>query len=238
MHPYFAGPVPHILAHRGLAIATAENSLEAFEAAIAAGATHIETDVHLTSDGYAVLFHDDVFDGVNINDVPLSQLPQSVTLLGHALEKFPETRFNIDVKDHLAIPHIISAVNASNAQERVLITSFSEKRRQQTASHLPHAATSASARLFVLALLAAKLGFRPGVKRILRDIDALQIPARVGKIKTITPRTMRAYKSAGVIVHVWTVNDPQRMLALRSLGVDGIVTDRTDIAVEVLRPSS
>lgn len=238
MHPYFAGPFPHILAHRGLAITATENSLEAFEAAITAGATHIETDVHLTSDGYAVLFHDDVFDGVNINDVPLSQLPHSVALLEQALEKLPETRFNIDIKDHLAIPHVVSIVNASDAQERVLITSFSEKRRQQTVSQLPQAATSASARLFVLALCAAKLGFRPGVKRILRDIDALQIPARVGRIKTITPRTMRAYKYAGVIVHVWTVNDPQQMLELVSLGVDGVVTDSTDIAVEILRPSS
>lgn len=51
-----------LLAHRGLALpgsGVVENTLVAFEAALRAGATHIETDVQATSDGIAVLFHDD-----------------------------------------------------------------------------------------------------------------------------------------------------------------------------------
>ena len=55
---YFDGPTPRVIAHRGLTIAAPENTLRAFRAALDAGATHLETDVHATVDGVAVLLHD------------------------------------------------------------------------------------------------------------------------------------------------------------------------------------
>ena len=44
---------------------------------------------------------------------------------------------------------------------------------------------------------------------------------------------MKIYREAQVQVHVWTINDPEEMKKLFSLGVDGIVTDRTDVAQEI-----
>ena len=41
--------------------------------------------------------------------------------------------------------------------------------------------------------------------------------------------------AAGVEVHIWTINDPIRMRELLDLGVDGLVTDRADLALEVVR---
>jgi glycerophosphoryl diester phosphodiesterase len=43
-----------------------------------------------------------------------------------------------------------------------------------------------------------------------------------------------AYHSAGVEVHIWTINDPAEMTRLLDAGVDGLVSDRADIALEVL----
>jgi glycerophosphoryl diester phosphodiesterase len=50
----------------------------------------------------------------------------------------------------------------------------------------------------------------------------------------VTPRSVRVLHAAALEMHVWTVNDPADMLRLLKLGVDGIVTDRCDIARDVV----
>ena len=45
---------------------------------------------------------------------------------------------------------------------------------------------------------------------------------------------IRRLHAAGVEIHVWTVNDPTRMAELLDLGIDGIVTDRADLALAVV----
>jgi glycerophosphoryl diester phosphodiesterase len=53
-------------------------------------------------------------------------------------------------------------------------------------------------------------------------------------LTTVTPARIRAFHAAGVEVHVWTINDATQMRELLALGVDGLVTDRADLALEVL----
>jgi glycerophosphoryl diester phosphodiesterase len=53
-------------------------------------------------------------------------------------------------------------------------------------------------------------------------------------MSTITPRTIAAFHAAGVEVHVWTINDEPTMERLLDLGVDGLVSDRADLAMGVL----
>lgn len=50
--------IPELVAHRGYAARYPENTLAALEAAIEAGARHVEIDVQISSDGFPVLFHD------------------------------------------------------------------------------------------------------------------------------------------------------------------------------------
>ena len=70
--------------------------------------------------------------------------------------------------------------------------------------------------------------------RALAGVDALQVPERQGRLRVVTPRLIAAAHRHGVEVHVWTVNDPEEMRRLVEMGVDGIVTDRADVALEVL----
>ncbi|HPU03974.1 MAG TPA: glycerophosphodiester phosphodiesterase family protein, partial [Rhodoglobus sp.] len=64
---------------------------------------------------------------------------------------------------------------------------------------------------------------------------AVQVPERALGLSVTTERMIDRLHSAGVEVHIWTVNDPDRMRELLALGVDGIVTDRADLALEVVR---
>ena len=62
---YFSPSGIHVFAHRGLVSEkSAENTLAAFQDALDAGATHLETDVQATKDGVAILFHDNTLKRV------------------------------------------------------------------------------------------------------------------------------------------------------------------------------
>ena len=235
-----------MLAHRGLALEAPENTMLAFAAALGVGVTHIETDVHASSDGVAVISHDpdlarvagiegrvDALGFARLREIDLGH-GQSFCSLAEALDAFPETRFNIDIKSADAVAPTVAAVLDAKAVDRVLVTSFSEARRRAAVRQLPGVATSASSSLFATALVAGKARSAPLLRRILRGIDAVQIPEQYSGVQIVTERMIRLLHSAKVEVHVWTVNDAPAMHRLLDLGVDGIVTDRADIALGVL----
>lgn len=240
---FFAPGPPRVLAHRGLAVEERENTMPAFAAALDAGARYLETDVQLSRDQVAVLSHDAdllrVFGrSERIADLSARELAGlgggGIPALADALEAFPDARFNIDVKADGASWPAARAVRASGAAGRVLITSFSERRRADAVRLLPGVATSASRRGVALALAAAASGSRRAMRAATAGIDALQVPVRYGALEVVTPRLVRAAHEAGVEVHVWTVDEPSEMRRLRELGVDGIITDRCDVALAVL----
>ncbi len=243
---YFEPDTPRVLAHRGLALEAPENSLLAFAHALALGVTHIETDVHASADGVAVIAHDadlsrvagrpDRVGGLTVAELAALDLGegQHVPTLAEALDAFPEARFNIDLKSADAVEPTVDAIRAARAEHRVLLTSFSERRRRAALSHLPHVATSASGPRFAAALLASVLGGGPLVRAALRGLHAVQIPLRAIGLDTVSPARIRAFHAAGVEVHVWTINETTEMTRLLALGVDGIVTDRADRALEVV----
>ena len=55
------------------------------------------------------------------------------------------------------------------------------------------------------------------------------------RVDVVTPRFIARMHLLGIEVHVWTINDPQDMRRLLDMGVDGIVTDRADIALDLIR---
>ena len=247
--PYFSPGTPRVLAHRGLATAVVENTLAAFAAASAAGARYVETDAHATADGVAVLVHDPEIRSAGrrhtIRDCSLARLRQIdlgggavVPTLSEALTAFPELRFNIDVKADDAPEAVAAAVLEARAGDRVLITSFDEGRRRRTLAALADAglstiATAASSPVVVRALFVSLLGSLRLAERLLDGVHAMQVPERRGPLRVVSPRFLRTMHRAGIEVHVWTVNDPADMERLLDLGVDGIVTDRCDLAVQV-----
>ncbi|QJU53505.1 glycerophosphodiester phosphodiesterase family protein [Herbiconiux sp. KACC 21604] len=248
--PYFAPPAPRVLAHRGLAVHAVENTLDAFRAAIDAGALYLETDVNASADGVAVVCHDPTLERIagradRVDQLTLAEL-QRIDLGGgarfptllEALEAFPEARFNIDIKSPEVAGPAARAVLAAGATDRVLVTSFSTRRRLAALRLLPGAASSASAPGFVAALLLIKVGLPPLARLLLRGVDAVQIPLEVGPLATTTARTVRGFHRTGVEVHVWTINDVALARELLDRGVDGIVSDRADLVLELVAERS
>lgn len=243
---YLSPAAPRVLAHRGLAIAAPENTLLAFVAALAHGVTHLETDVHASSDRVAVISHDPDLTRLTgraekVGALTMAELAkidlgegQSFVSLAEALDAFPEARFNIDIKSDDAVQPAADAVRSTRSSERVLITSFNGARRRAAVKLLPGVATSASSRQFACAFSAALVGIAPLARWMLRDVHAVQIPETVRGVRIVTPRIIRVMHSAVREVHVWTVNDVADMHRLLDLGIDGLVTDRADLAMQVL----
>ena len=255
-HPWFEGAAtPRVLAHRGLVTAghaddgIVENSFAALVAAHAAGVTYVESDCHLSRDGVVVLFHDDDLrrvtgdprrvDEVTLRDLEILMRPHGgLVTLEQALDAFPSLRFNLDVKAPGAAESVGRLVAASGA--RVLLTSFSDDRRRAALDAASRAgrgirpATSAGSATVTRLLGAVSVRSRPLARRILQDVDALQVPERQRRLRIVTPRFIEYAHAAGVEVHVWTVNEAADMRRLVALGVDGIVTDRADLALATL----
>ncbi|QNO38705.1 glycerophosphodiester phosphodiesterase [Protaetiibacter sp. SSC-01] len=243
---YFSPAPPRVLAHRGLALDAPENTLLAFLHAVNAGASHIETDVNGSADGIAMVSHDADLKRVAGRDVRVNQLTASelrrVSLgagqgfcsLAEALDAFPDTRFNIDVKSADAVAGTIKAVRDARATDRVLIGSFSTARRLAVVRELPGVSTSVSAGGALTAAHAARAGAMRLLRRVLAGVDAVQLPVKVGGASIATERAIRNFHAAGVEVHIWTINEPAEMRRLLELGVDGIVTDRADLALPIV----
>jgi len=219
----------------------------AFARAVAIGVTHVETDVHVSSDGIAIVSHDPDLTRVAGRDVAVSQLTaaelakvplgdgQGFITLAEALDAFPETCFNIDIKVGGAARPTAAVIRDRRATDRVLVTSFSESRRRAAVDELPGVATSLTAGRAIPAVLAARAGAITPLRRILSGVDAVQFPIRMAGITAITARSVESFHAAGVEVHVWTINDAPTMEHLLSIGVDGLVSDRADTALAVTR---
>lgn len=218
----------------------------AFLKALAVGATHLETDVHASLDGVAVVSHDADLARVAGRQLRVDQLRmaelrridlgegQTFASLAEVLDALPDARFNIDIKTMDAAAAAAEAISAADATDRVLVTSFDEKRRRAAVDLLPGVASSASAARLVQALSGARLGISALTRRALAGLVAVQAPERMNGIRVISPRTVAAFHAVGVEVHVWTVNDPVEMARLLDLGVDGIITDRADLGLQLL----
>ncbi|WP_411375128.1 glycerophosphodiester phosphodiesterase [Arthrobacter sp. MPF02] len=255
--PYFdnadadGNQLPIAMAHRGFSRDGLENSMAAFRAAAAMGYRYLETDVHTTSDGVLLLFHDSTLDRVTDGGGKVSELPaaavgkvriggrEPIPTFDELVTALPGARLNLDVKDWNSVRSTAAAIERHQAHDRVLVTSFSDLRRRAVLKLLsrPVAASAGVASITAFTLLGPVLPgplFRRLMRRVLGGVQALQVPARRAGIEVVTPGFLRRAHRLGLMVHVWTINDPAEMQRLLDLGVDGLVTDRADLLRDIL----
>ncbi|MCO8270707.1 glycerophosphodiester phosphodiesterase [Actinoplanes sp. TRM 88003] len=241
--PFLDGPTPLAFAHRGGAADGDENTVEAFERAVTLGYRYVETDVHATADGVPVVFHDATLDRVTgqagrISDLTWPDL-QSVRIAGAALvprlddvlAAWPTINFNIDIKADSGVTPTVDTILRSQAADRVLLASFSDRRLARARALAgPAIATSLGSRSVARLRLASLAGLP---LRLPPSVAAVQAPPRLGRVTVVDRRFISLSHRLGLQVHVWTIDDPTEMTRLLDLGVDGIMTDRLTVLRDV-----
>jgi glycerophosphoryl diester phosphodiesterase len=248
-YPYFDAPFL-AYAHRGGATYPPnlhrENTAYAFDQAVSLGYRYLETDVHATSDGVLLAFHDARLDRVTDRRGLIAQLPYAevrqaliggrdpIPTLTELLTRFPQARFNIDAKADTSVDLLADIIEENKAADRVCVSSFNVRRVHRLRRRLgDRVASAASMRGIAWNLVA------PALTRLLNTpAAALQMPVDYPILgrerRVLTPSLIKAVHRAGKQVHVWTIDDSECMERLIDAGVDGIFTDRIDTLKTVL----
>jgi glycerophosphoryl diester phosphodiesterase len=242
-----------VIAHRGGAKESTENTIEAFQRAVRIGADGIETDLRLTRDGVVVIYHDEIFGRVEglpkphqrraVAEMTYAEMRASpllpvgddsgrrfVPTLEELLSKVKTGLLNIELKrgprfDDL-VDKTIAILKGSVALDRVVLEA-------------PDLKTSEKLRKELGAGL--KLHINPGYDTTVPYQESLE------KVLKFKPHSISVYykkasmeliekaHNAGVEVWVWTLDTPEYAQALKLLGVDAIKTDTPTKLLEVLR---
>lgn len=240
--PYLPESTPFGIAHRGGKTVAPENTLAAFTAAVEAGYSHLETDVHLTSDGVLVAFHDDSLDRVAGHDVRIRDMTvaevQSIEIGdGHRIprmeelfEAFPDSYFNIDPKSDEAVEPLAALIRRFEAVDRVCVGSFSDDRIRRIRKLLGDRLCTSPGPRGALQVVAAALLW----PRWSSPYGCLQIPVKAYGIRLDRSWLISRIQRLGVQVHFWTINEAAEMERILDAGADAIITDAIDVLVEVL----
>ncbi|TKV28939.1 glycerophosphodiester phosphodiesterase [Arthrobacter sp. NamB2] len=243
-------PCPIALVHRGFAPDGGENTMAAFERAVELGFRYLEIDVRASSDGVVMVFHDEDLD--RVTDAHGRMAARTARELGGlsvggdggiptleaVLLRWPDLRLNIDVKSGACVRPFADLINRLRAHDRVLVASFSDRRRRKVLRLLKGpTASSAGMAVTTLLKLLAPLGLAGAISRA-SAVQALQVPETYRGMRVVTGRFVDACHAAGLQVHVWTINDRADMDRLLDLGVDGLVSDAADVLADCMAARS
>ena len=233
---------PLIIAHRGLSGLFPENTLLAFREALKFGVDGIETDVRRTRDGAIVCLHDETLDRTTNMSGKLSELTleearradagrgERIPTLWEALTEIGgRAVLCIEIKEPGIEPQVVGIVRRHpTMRHRCIIGSFhveAIRRARELAPEIP-------TQLIMSAY--HPLEGEEALKAVLRAIEAGANSLSV-HFNGVSPDLLREAHLRGLSVWAWTVNEPDLMRKLAEMGVDGIATDRADLAMKVLK---
>ena len=232
----------------------------AYEHAVELGVDVLEMDIHITNDNKLILMHDETVDRTTngsgeIESMTLDELKKldagydwspdegttfpfrgqgiQVTTLEEVFQAFPEMRMTIEIKksNKSMIQPFCAMIREYNMQDKVLVASFYDDKMKEFRTECPEVATSSAKNETTVFVLLTKpfLGSLYSPKFI-----SLQVPEKSSGITIMTKSFVRAAHERNLTIEPWTINDAETMQKFIDWGVDGIITDRPDIMIEVL----
>lgn len=229
--------------------------MPALDNGMALGADGLEFDVQLSSDGIAVVIHDQTLERTTDRTGPVSALPAAelarvdagyrfekdgafpfrgrglgVPTLDEVMTRHAGTRMIIEMKGgqpELARA-VAAAIRKADAVDWTCVGSFYAPSIATLRAEYPHIYTSASTRECRWALHRSWVRW-PWTGRY--PYFAFQLPEFAGRMRVVSPALVQLIHRQGQVVQVWVVNEPADVRRLLEWGVDGIISDRPDIAV-------
>ncbi|WKZ42795.1 MAG: glycerophosphodiester phosphodiesterase [Anaerolineales bacterium] len=260
---YDGAPEPLVIAHQGGDGVWPGDTMYAFENAVHIGADVLEMDAHITQDGQIVLMHDEEVDRTTdgtglIEDKTLEELKQldaaydwsndddktfpyrgqgiQVPTLDEVFKKFPQMRYVIEIKltkNPIQQP-LCDLIRKYNMQDKTLVGSFHDEAMQNFRAVCPEVATSAASDEVRNYVLLGKVFLWGFYAPHFQTIQPPWNPEDSLGIQIMTERFIRESHAKNIRVEPWTVNDPELMKRYIEWGVDGIITDRPDLLIELL----
>ncbi len=234
-----------IWAHRGASRAAPENTIPAFELAVAAGADGIEFDVQLSRDSHVVVIHDETLprttDGTGwVKDHTLAELQAlkasagrdgfagaRIPTLAEVLALLAPTTLRADIElKNSEVPYngleeaVLAEVAAAGMVERTIYSSFSGESVRRLAGMAPSAEVG--------------LIYSRPLARPLRLATSLGASAVHPDRRLVGGRRWVARAHARhLAVRPWVLNTPERISRAIQLGLDGLFTDVPDLAKRI-----
>src|SRR5215208_1637755 len=255
---------PLVIAHQGGDGIWPGDTMYAFEKAFEIGADVLEMDAHITKDRQIVLMHDEEVDRTTdgsgrIEDMTLDQLRQldaahkwsndgdqtfpyrdqgiQVPTLEELFQKFPQMRYVIEIKltENPIDKPLCDLIRKYRMRDKVVIASFHDAAMNNFRKTCPEVATSASRGEVTTFVLLGKVFLSGLVVPQYESIQPPYDPSESKNIPIMTRRFIREAHAKNIAVEPWTVNDPELMKKYIEWGVDGIMTDRPDLMMQVLK---
>ena len=254
---------PWVIAHRGGRGLFPENTMIAFDGSHQLGVDALEMDVCLTKDGHLVTHHDLTIDRTSdgsgkVIDFTLPELQQfnfgyhfkdsngqfafrkmnvMIPTIDEVMSKYSHQHpLIIEIKNKsengkVAAQKLLDLIQKHNIEDRVIIASFYDNVLKQFRSisdnKIITASTYSETAKYVLSKkLALPFLFKP-------QSAAVQIPLKAKGINLGKSGFVKMAHKRDMIVHYWTINKPENMKKLINFGVDGIMTDRPDLLIEL-----
>jgi glycerophosphoryl diester phosphodiesterase len=232
---------PLVLGHRGASRAQPENTLAAFAHARDLCADGVELDARRTEDGRLVVHHDPVVEGFGLiverEFTELRAAHPEIPTLAEALETCAGMLVNVEIKclpwepdadtpDRFVVHAVADLIRAAELVRvsDVIVSSFDLGAIDASRAFAPEIATgwlTSGQEVAVAAAIAAEHG------------HAWLNPDRAAALRA-SPEAIADAQRSGLRINVWTVDEPGEITVLAAAGVDAIITDVPDVALDAL----
>lgn len=213
--------LPLLLGHRGARASTGipENTLASFDLALEHGCDGFEFDVRLMACGAAVVCHDPKVGKITVARAQVKQLPQ-LPRLNDVIQRYGQRAFlNIELKVKDLESKVLTALAEFPPRQGYVVSSF-----------IPDVVMELEARSS-----SVMIGIICETSGQLARWRELPVDYVIPHQALVNRSLVEEIQHAGLRVFVWTVNDKEAMVRLADLGVDGIISDDTELLVHTLR---